>query len=139
MQCSLTVTVLSLQHVTDSMLWVYPMILWPRVSFLQVFDQVDVDNGYKLWPADKLEYSAVGLDVGYWDGGYYHFAVHPRNADIAGGSENFFLHITRDGGATWQSPFTRFRDCGARSSGKRWSSTGKSQLQAVPSVCLHAM
>jgi len=31
---------------------------------LQVFDQVDLDNHYSLWPYDKLEYSAVGLDVG---------------------------------------------------------------------------
>lgn len=96
-----------------------------------MFDQVNVDDHYALWPADKLEYSGVGLDVGYWDGGYYTFAVHPRNADIAGGSENFFLHLTRDGGATWQSPFTRFRDCGARSGGKRWSSTGKAPVERV--------
>lgn len=30
----------------------------------QVFDQVDLDSHYALWPADKLDYSAVGLDVG---------------------------------------------------------------------------
>jgi hypothetical protein len=30
----------------------------------QVLDQMDVDNKYALWPADKLEYSSVGLDVG---------------------------------------------------------------------------
>lgn len=57
----------------------------------QVFDQTNVDDRYALWPADKLEYSAVGLDVGYYDGGYYTFAVHPRDANLAGGSENFFL------------------------------------------------
>jgi hypothetical protein len=52
------------------------------------------------------------------------FAVHPRNADVAGGSENFFLHLTRDGGSTWTSPFTRYRDCGPRASGQHWSSSG---------------
>ncbi len=41
-----------------------------------------------------------------------------------GGSQNFFLHTSKDGGATWQAPFTRFRDCGNRTAGKRWSSTG---------------
>ena len=29
-------------------------------------------------------------------------AVNPTNAAEAGGSENFFLHVTRDGGATWR-------------------------------------
>lgn len=38
--------------------------LTTALSVLQVFDQVDLDNHYALWPADKLEYSAVGLDVG---------------------------------------------------------------------------
>ena len=61
-------------------------------GFELVFLQVDVDNGYALWPKDRLEYSAVGLDVGYWDGGYYTFAVNPRNSSEAGGSGNFFLH-----------------------------------------------
>ena len=28
-------------------------------------------NNYAPWPADKLEHSGVGLDVGYHDGGYY--------------------------------------------------------------------
>ena len=32
----------------------------------QVFDQVNLDASYALWPPDRLEYSAVGLDVGYW-------------------------------------------------------------------------
>lgn len=89
-----------------------------------MFDQVDLDNQYSLWPASKLEYSAVGLDQGYWDGGYYYVHVNQLNADEAGGSENFFLHVTRDGGQHWESPFTRFRDCGVRTAGKRWSSTG---------------
>lgn len=44
--------------------------LWSNTQYshnnpvLQVFDQTNVDEHYALWPADKLEYSAVGLDVG---------------------------------------------------------------------------
>ena len=38
------------------------------VAHVQVLDQMDLDAGYALWPANRLEYSAVGLDVGYWDG-----------------------------------------------------------------------
>lgn len=102
-----------------------------------MFDQVNVDDHYALWPPSKLEYSAVGLDVGYWDGGYYSMAVHPQDANIFGGSENFFLHITRDGGATWQSPFTRFRDCGARTKGKRWSSTGARRVCIARNIACH--
>jgi hypothetical protein len=30
----------------------------------------------------------------YWDGGYYSFHVNQLNASEAGGSENFFLHVT---------------------------------------------
>ena len=30
----------------------------------------------------------------YWDGGYYYFDVNQLNASEAGGSENFFLHVT---------------------------------------------
>ena len=89
-----------------------------------MFDQMNVDNKVTLWPAEKLEYSAIGLDVGYWDGGYYCFTVNQLNADVAGGGENLFLHVTEDGGDHWRSPYTRFRDCGERQGGKRWSSTG---------------
>jgi len=48
---------------------------------------------YPLWDSDKLEYSAVGIDVGYWDGGYYTYAVKPNDSLVAGGSGNFFLHV----------------------------------------------
>jgi hypothetical protein len=98
------------------------------ISFALMFDQVDPDHNYAIWPASKLEYSAVGLDVGYFDNGYYHFAVNPTNSNEIGGSQNFFLHVSRDAGQTWTSPFTRFRDqcssSGSRGSGMRWSSVG---------------
>lgn len=54
--------------------------------------------------------------------------MHPRNSDIGGGSGNFFLHMTRDGGEHWESPFTEYADgCNTnnqRIKGKRWRSTG---------------
>lgn len=97
-------------------------------AFNLKFLQSDVDNGYANWPADKLDYSAVGLDVGYWDGGYYTFNINPRNALQAGGSGNFFLHVTRDGGDHWDSAFTEHADScngdGSRRKGQRWRSTG---------------
>ena len=48
---------------------------------------------YPVWDADKLDYSGVGLDVGYWDGGYYRWMVKPNDSQIAGGTGNFFLHV----------------------------------------------
>lgn len=30
----------------------------------------------------------------YWDGGYYSFHINQLNANEAGGSKNFFLHVT---------------------------------------------
>lgn len=46
---------------------------------------------YPRW--DDLDYSGVGLDVGYWDGGYYTWGMNPNNSSVAGGSGNFFLHV----------------------------------------------
>ena len=93
-----------------------------QLSFATVFLQTDVMNSYAMW--DTLEWSGVGLDIGYHDGGYYVFSVNALNSSEAGGSGNYFTHVTRDGGATWQSPFTQFADCGAREAGKQWRSVG---------------
>ena len=98
-------------------------------SFSLKLLQSDVDNMYSKWPADKLDYSAVGLDVGYWDGGYYTFFVNPKNSSEAGGSGNFFLHTTKSAGEHWESPFTEHADSchtdgGSRGKGQRWRSTG---------------
>mmetsp|Transcript_33846 Transcript_33846/g.40556 ORF Transcript_33846/g.40556 Transcript_33846/m.40556 type:complete len:790 (+) Transcript_33846:2-2371(+) len=91
-----------------------------------VFLQSDVDNSYAKW--EKMDYSGVGVDVGYWDSGYYTFAVNAKNSAQAGGSGNFFLHVTRNKGEWWESPFTEHADScntdGGRSKGERWRSTG---------------
>ena len=79
---------------------------------------------FQPWPRGRLEYSAVGLDVGWDDNAYHSFAINPQNSSEVGGSGNYFLHTTRDGGETWQAPFTRFADSGLREKGKKWASTG---------------
>jgi hypothetical protein len=106
-------------------------LLQPSSPQPQVLDQMNLDSGYALWPSSQLQYSAVGLDVGYWDGGYYWLGVNQLNASQLGGSQNFFLHVSRDAGGTWEAPFTRYRDCGPRAAGKRWSSTGERLRQLL--------
>ncbi len=73
-------------------------------AFDLVFSQADKGFGNSPWPT--LRPSAVGLDIGYWDGGYHTFAVNQRNAALVGGGGNFFLHLSKDGGANWLSPFS---------------------------------
>lgn len=79
---------------------------------------------YSPWPSNKLEYSAVGLDVGWHDGVYPSFAINARNSAQAGGTGAYFLHVTSDFGKTWKAPFTQFADKGPRVAGKRWKSIG---------------
>ena len=112
---------------------------WPDATGTQVWvGAYDYDQNsfgfvlkfrqYPLWDADKLDYSGVGLDVGYWDGGYYTWNVKPNDSNVAGGSGNFFLHVTRNGGDNWDSPFTEYADaCNTndeRLNRRRWRSTG---------------
>ena len=91
-------------------------------SWKRIFRQLE--EWSIMWPADRLEYSAVGLDVGYWDSGYYSFAVNKRNSSELGGTGNFFLHISTDKGEHWKSPFTKYVDTGPRGKRKFWESVG---------------
>ena len=79
---------------------------------------------YRPWPADRLEYSAVGLDVGWDDNAPTSFSVNLLNASEAGSTGFYFLHTTEDLGDHWLAPFTQFADQGSKSKGKRWKSTG---------------
>jgi hypothetical protein len=90
-------------------------------AFELVFSQADKGFGVSPWPT--LRPSAVGLDIGYWDGGYHTFAVNQRNSALVGGGGNFFLHLTRDGGATWLSPFSAAVEK-IPGPGQAWRSTG---------------
>lgn len=112
---------------------------WPSASGTQVwvgaYDSSQASfvftlkfRQYPNWDSDKLDYSGVGLDVGYWDGGYYRWMVKANDSSVAGGTGNFFLHVTRNGGNHWESPFTEYADgCNTndeRIGGRRWRSTG---------------
>jgi photosystem II stability/assembly factor-like uncharacterized protein len=90
-------------------------------AFDLVFSQVDKGFGNSPWPT--LRPSAVGLDIGYWDGGYHTFAVNQRNSALVGGGGNFFLHLTKDGGANWLSPFCTPVEK-VPGPGQAWHSTG---------------
>ena len=112
-------------------------IYWPRMygnktfisedagqTWEKRFQINDFDNGYIPWPADKLEHSPVGMEVGWWDGFYDNFSVNQCNSSMAGGTGYFFLHATKDKGLHWLAPFTEFMDAEPREPGKRWKSTG---------------
>jgi photosystem II stability/assembly factor-like uncharacterized protein len=79
---------------------------------------------YAPWPNDKLEWSAVALDVGWWDSGYESFAINQRNANVVAGSGYFFLHSTLNGGDNWKAPFTEYADTGTPTAGKKWKTRG---------------
>jgi photosystem II stability/assembly factor-like uncharacterized protein len=79
---------------------------------------------YEPWPADLLQYSAIGLDVGWDDAGYWSFSVNKSNSQELGGSTNYFLLVSKDGGDHWLSPFTEFAGDPPPAKQKFWKSTG---------------
>lgn len=81
-------------------------------------------NTFQPWPSNLLEYSAVALDVGWWDNGYESFEINRRNSDVVAGSGYFFLHATQNAGNTWQAPFTQYADIGTPASKKKWKTRG---------------
>jgi hypothetical protein len=79
---------------------------------------------YAPWPSSKLEWSAVALDIGWWDSGYESFEVNRRNSNIAAGSGYFFLHSTLNAGENWLAPFTEYKDTGTPAAQKKWNTRG---------------
>jgi hypothetical protein len=79
---------------------------------------------YAPWPSSLLEWSAVGLEVGWWDGGYYWFAINQLNSAEIGGSGNFFTHVSYDGGDYWTAAFTDLASTDQPAEGMEWRSTG---------------
>lgn len=69
------------------------------------------------WPASKVEYSAIALDIGWWDDGYESFEINKLDSSIVMGSGYFFLHSSQNFGETWQAPFTKY-------AGTAWQSRG---------------
>lgn len=94
-------------------------------SFSLKLNQINWDViPYAPWPSNKIEYSAVALDVGWWDDGYTSFEINRRNSKIAMGSGYFFVHSTFNTGDTWLSPLTEYKDTGTRTAGKKWLTRG---------------
>ncbi|MFT4928066.1 MAG: hypothetical protein ACI8WB_004181 [Phenylobacterium sp.] len=63
--------------------------------------QYDWDADYSAWDGKNMEHSPVGLNAGWYDGGYYTVAINQLNSAQFGGSGNFFLYSTNDSGAHW--------------------------------------
>ncbi|MBI5543045.1 MAG: hypothetical protein HY901_04105 [Deltaproteobacteria bacterium] len=100
---------------------------WTLKFLIEDWDQVP----YTPWPADKLEWSAVGLDVGWWDSFYESFAVNQRNSAQVGSTGWFFTHISYNYGDSWHAPFTEFADEPPRAQKKAWRSTGLEVTSAL--------
>ncbi|MBC7712991.1 MAG: tandem-95 repeat protein [Rhizobacter sp.] len=79
---------------------------------------------YAPWPSTKLEWSAVALDIGWWDSGYESFEVNQRNSTMAAGTGYFFMHSTLNAGENWKAPFTEYADSGTPAAGKNWKTRG---------------
>jgi|GEM_PF-1134948 len=94
-------------------------------SWTLKLNQINWDtNPFSSWPQSKIEYSAVALDIGWWDSGYESFAVNQKNADILAGSGFFFMHASMNGGENWLASFTEYKDTGTRAKDKVWKSRG---------------
>ena len=112
---------------------------WIRQYGTKVFVSRDGGNSWNLklhqlnwdvtpfepWPQDKIEHSAVSIDVGWWDDGYESFEVNLRNSSIVAGTGYFFLHASINHGDFWHAPFTRFAEPGSEvTPGKSWFTRG---------------
>lgn len=88
-------------------------------------NQIDYDTvPYAPWPSDKLEWSAVALDIGWWDSGYESFSINQRNSSMVAGTGYFFMHSSLNGGENWKAPITEYADSGTPSAGKKWKTRG---------------
>lgn len=90
-------------------------------------------NPYKVW--DNMEKVGVGIDVGWWDSGYYTFHVNQRNSSLAGGSGNFFLYTTDNKGEYWDAPFSQSAD-GSTAPQSRWKTQGI-EVTSIRAVTFH--
>lgn len=94
-------------------------------SFTKVFHQMNWDvTPFEPWPESKMDYSAVALDIGWYDNGYVSFNMNQRNSSEFGGTGYFFLHVSRNKGSYWDAPFTNYEGTETPSEKKNWSSTG---------------
>jgi hypothetical protein len=94
-------------------------------------NQINYDtNPFSPWPLSKLEYSAVALDVGWWDNGYESFEINKRNSAQVAGSGYFFMFSTFNYGDFWKAPFTEYADTGTPTAKKKWKTRGLEVISA---------
>ena len=88
--------------------------------------QYDWDAGYTAWAGDKMEHSPVGLNVGWYDGGYYTASINQLNSAQFGGSGNFFLYGTENGGGNWLDLTNQYKGTtpNAPDKGDDWKTSG---------------
>jgi len=117
--------------VTGSTHWIrqYGTKVWlsedAGLSFNKIFQQLDWDvTPFKPWSSSLMDYSAVALDIGWYDDGYVSFSMNQRNSHEFGGTGFFFLHTSRNKGAYWDAPFTNYAGTSSPSKSDSWVSTG---------------
>jgi hypothetical protein len=94
-------------------------------------NQINYDtNPFSYWPQSKIEYSAVALDVGWWDNGYESFEINRRNSAQVAGTGYFFMFATLNFGDFWKAPFTEYADTGTPAAKKKWNTRGLEVISA---------
>jgi hypothetical protein len=97
-------------------------------------NQINWDtNPFAPWPQSKIEYSAVALDVGWWDNGYESFEINNRNSAQVAGSGYFFMFSTSNYGDFWKAPFTQYADTGTPAAKTKWKTRGLEVISAYKS------
>jgi hypothetical protein len=97
------------------------------ITFYQInYDVVP----YAPWPQSKIEYSAIAMDVGWWDNGYESFEINRRNSAQVAGSGYFFLFATLNYGDFWKAAFTEYADSGTPAPKKKWKTRGLEVISA---------
>jgi hypothetical protein len=97
-------------------------------------NQINWDtNPFAPWPQSKIEYSAVAMDVGWWDNGYESFEINRRNSSQVAGSGYFFMFSTFNYGDFWKAPFTEFADIGTPAPKMKWKTRGLEVISAYKS------
>lgn len=88
--------------------------------------QYDWDSGYVAWDGAKMEHSPVGLNVGWYDGGYYTAGINQLNSAQFGGSGNFFLYGTENSGDNWLDLTNEYKDINPSNpnKGDSWATGG---------------
>lgn len=118
-------------YITGSSHWIrqYGTKVWRSnnggLNFDLVLHQYNWDTGvFTPWDEDKLERSAIALDVDWDDSGYVSFETNLRNSSEVGGTGYYFLFTSKNRGNNWKAPFTQYKDVGKPDKFKRWASTG---------------